>query len=133
VSSIKINDFDDNNINNNNVDNEVPKSPVKKSKTCNEEMANRLNIGNALDRGPNHLGAVLETINEVSNSRVDSSELSDDSEEEQNNNDNNNKNINSINIKNIENNRKKETNSQTKKNDSDYNTATATKNTLHLV
>ena len=126
ASPITINNFEDNN-NNDNID--VTKSPVKKSKTCNENNINRLDLGYKLDKGANHLGTVLETINE--DSKVDSSELSDDEDEVQNNNDNNNnnnRNINSNIITNNENNRKKETNSETKKNDSDYNTATATKN-----
>ena len=123
VTAVKINNFNDNKINN--------RSPVKKSKTCNEENINRLNLGYRYnDKVQNHLGTVLETINEVSNSKVDSSELSDNDDD--NNDDNKNKNDNNINVINNENNRKKETNSDNKKNDSEYNTAIATKNTLHL-
>jgi len=78
-TAIKI-DNNDNNIGNNNEDS------IKKSKTCNEENNNRLNLYRLSDNGLNHLATVLETINEVSNSRVGSSEI--------NSNNNNIKNIN---------------------------------------
>ena len=97
-TAIKINNFNDNRINN--------RSPVKKSKTCNEENINRLNLGYCYnDKVQNHLGNVLETINEISNFKVDSSEISD--KEDDNNDDNNNKNDNNNNATNNENNRKK--------------------------
>ena len=118
VTVITINNFNDNqNINN--------KIPVKKSKTRNEENINRLNLGYHFNHnGPNHLGTVLETINEVSNSKVDSSDLSDDDDNI------NNKNSNNINNC-IENNKKNETNSEAKKNGSTSLTPSPTKNTLH--
>ena len=103
VTVITINNFNDGqNINN--------KMPVKKAKTRNEENINRLNLGYHFNHnGPNRLGTVLETINEVSNSKVDSSDLSDDDDNI------NNKNGNNINNNNIENNKKNETNSEAKK------------------
>ena len=48
---------------------------IKKSKTCNEENNNRLNVNRVSDNGINRLATVLETIKEVSNSRAGSSEL----------------------------------------------------------
>ena len=88
VTVFQINNFNDN-IN-------IDKSAVKKSKTCKEgtiNNTNRLNIQTKFNNmGPNRLGTVLETIFEVSNSKVDSSELSDDSNENGNINiENNNK------------------------------------------
>ena len=100
MTAIKINNFNDNRINN--------RSPVKKSKKSNKENINRLNLDYCYnDKVKNHLGNVLETINEISNFKVDSSEISD--KEDDNNDNNNNKNDNNNNnnaIKN-ENNRKK--------------------------
>lgn len=48
---------------------------MKKSKTCNEENNNRLNVNRVSDNGINRLATVLETIKEVSNSRAWSSEF----------------------------------------------------------
>ena len=82
-------------INNFNDSMNINQSAVKKSKTCKEETINninRLNIQyrfNNNNNGPNRLATVLETINEVSNSKVDSSELSDDNNNNENNNENN--------------------------------------------
>ena len=115
VTFFKINNFNDKNINNNDA--------LKKSKTFREENIYGLNIPYRLNNGQNHLATVLETINEVSNSRVDSSELSDDENKNENNNDNKNKN-NNININNIV-----KSNENNQINDS-CNTAAATKNSL---
>ena len=105
-----------NNINDNN-------NAQNKGANNNNEDNNRLNLG---VNGQNRLGTVLETINEVSNSKVDSSDLSDDDEEDNNNNnaniDNNKKSMDN----NDNTNNKKEVISECKKNDSD-------KNTFHLV
>ena len=105
-------------INNFNDDNNAPDKTANQN---NEEDNNKLNLVN---NGQNRLGTVLETINEVSNSKVDSSELSDDDEEENNNANKDNDKIN----KSLENdiNNKKESASEHKKDDSD-------KNTLHIV
>lgn len=74
-----------NNINENNY---LNKSSVKKSKTFKEENSKRLNLtSRIINIGQNRLGTVLETINEVSNSKTDSSGLSAKS------NNNNHKNI----------------------------------------
>ena len=64
-------------INNFNDDNNTSKNTNN-----NNEDNNRLNIGH---NSQNKLGTVLETINEVSNSKVDSSELSDDEDDNNNN------------------------------------------------
>ena len=110
----KINSFKQNN--------NINKPAVKKSKTFIEESIHRLNVQNIFNNiGQNRLGTVLETINEVSNSKIDSSEISDKSDEDNKNienNNNNNKNI------------KEANNSDNKKNESEYNTTP--KNTIHL-
>ena len=125
---IKMKNFND--ISNNN-------SPyVKKSKSFKEININRLNLPYRINNnGGYHLDTVLETINEVSNSIVDSSELSDDDEEEENNEENNANNNNNVKCLNYDSNKKKEreTISDSKKNDSEYNANTATKNTLNLL
>lgn len=116
--SFKINVLNENNNTNN--------PSVKKSKTFIEENAFRLNVQHIFNNfGQNRLCTVLETINEVSNSKIDSSEISDRSDlnEENKNKENNdyndkNKNIHEAN------------NSDNKKNDSEGNMAT--KNTIHL-
>lgn len=73
-----INNFNDN-LNYNN-------SIYIKSKTCKEQNNNRLNLQYRINNiiYQNHLDKVLETINEVSNSRVDSSDLSEDKNNEDN-------------------------------------------------
>lgn len=75
IADIKID-----NINNND-------DSIQKSQTLKEENNNRLNLYRVSDNGLNHLATVLETINEVSNSRIGSSEINSN-----NNNKNNNKN-----------------------------------------
>ncbi len=68
----------------NNNSNEHPqddsKEKIQKAKTCNE--LDKINFSVGLNNvGQNHLGTVLEAINEVSNSNVDSSEISIDEDE----------------------------------------------------
>ena len=76
---IKSNTFNKNpnKISNNNNSNEPPpidsKKRLVKARTCNE--MDNINFSLGLNNlGPNHLGTVLEAINEVSNSNIDSSE-----------------------------------------------------------
>ena len=75
--------------NNNNKD----KNEVKKSKTYkiidNKNKRNNINLHINNDKPPNHLETVVETINEISYSKIDSSHLNEGSE---------NKNINNNNI-----------------------------------
>ena len=75
-----INDNQNNNIN-----------QIQKSRTCREnENINRTNSTLRLNQfGQNRLETVLETISEVSKSKVDSSDISDDNEENEQNNENN--------------------------------------------
>ena len=84
---IKSNTFSKHTNNNtkiNNNSNEHPqddsKKKIQKAKTCNE--LDKINFSVGLNNvGQNHLGTVLEAINEVSNSNVDSSEISIDEDE----------------------------------------------------
>ena len=80
---IKANTFNKNpiKISNNNNSNEPPPNDSKKrlvkARTCNEmdNINYKANFSLGLNNlGPNHLGTVLEAINEVSNSNIDSSE-----------------------------------------------------------
>lgn len=78
-AQFNISTINDKNIFNKDIDS------VQKSKTCKEENINRLNLNYHFNNNDqNHLNAVLETINEVSNSKIDSSEIND--LEENNNN-----------------------------------------------
>ena len=70
IVSYKINNFND-----------IPSNKLKKSRTYKEEATNGLYFPYSIyNNQQNHCAAVLETINEVVSSRVDSSELSDDDE-----------------------------------------------------
>ena len=72
VTLFTINNFNDNNIG---------KNSVKKSKSHKEGKSNNLNLQSRVNNNvQNHLATILETINEVSNSKIDSSEISDDVE-----------------------------------------------------
>lgn len=115
VTLFKINNFNDNQNNQNN---------VKKSKTYKEKNINRLNLTYKVNNiGHRRLDTVLETINEVSNSNLHSSYLSNQKDIKENNNANKDKN-----------NIKKEIHNENEKvNDTEHNTGTATKNTMNLV
>ena len=108
-TSFTINNFNDSGNNKNSI--------YIKSKTCKEENINKLNLqyrfNNNICRF--HLDAVLETINEVSNSRVDSSDLSEDKNNNQKNDEERKVNKKEINNKKI----KKEEIFKNKGNDSD--------------
>lgn len=109
-----------------NENNNTKNPSVKKSKTYIEENVYRLNVQHIFNNlGHNRLGTVLETINEVSNSKIDSSEISDRSDLDE---ENKNKEKNEYNNKNK--NIHEANNSDNKKNDSEGNMAT--KNTIHL-
>ena len=73
-----INDNINDNINNNNIQ-------IQKSRTCQEyENFQRQSLTIRLNNiGRTHLETVLETLSEASNSKVDSSEISDDTENEE--------------------------------------------------
>ena len=84
VTLFKINNFNDNQNNQNN---------VKKSKTYKEKNINRLNLTYKVNNiGHRRLDTVLETINEVSNSNLHSSYLSNQKDIKENNNANKDKN-----------------------------------------
>ena len=80
--------FNYNNLNDNMYNNSIQ---IQKSRTCQENekfqrqsLTIRLNI-----LGRNHLETVLETVSEASNSKIDSSEITDnENEDKKNNNDN---------------------------------------------
>ena len=104
VTLFKINNFNDNQNNQNN---------VKKSKTYKEKNINRLNLTYKVNNiGHRRLDTVLETINEVSNSNLHSSYLSNQKDIKENNNANKDKN-----------NIKKEIHNENEKvNDTEHNT-----------
>lgn len=73
---------------NNNINDPASKNDrqkkLQKAKTCNE--IDKINYSVGLNNlGQNHLGVVLEAISEVSNSNVDSSEISIDEDENERN------------------------------------------------
>ena len=72
---------------------------IQKSRTCREnENIHSSSFTLRLNQfGQNRLETVLETISEVSKSKVDSSEISDDDENEENKKDNENNEIKNIN------------------------------------
>ena len=116
---IKLNDNSINNIN-----------PIQKSRTCREnENIHRASFTLRLNNlAQNHLETVLETVSEVSNSKVDSSEISDeDANNENNGNIRNNEIIEDKKIKedfgNSNNTEQKMQGTDTRINDSDCNAA----------
>ena len=137
-SSQANNSFNYSNINDN-INNNIIQ--IQKSRTSREnELLKRQNFTIRLNNiGVNHLETVLETVREVSNSKNDSSGISDDDDSLNKENENNGQNKNGIN----ENDKNKEVSgnlninidlkiqgSEAKINDSDYNTAT--KKTIFL-
>ena len=129
-NTININELGGNNLN-------PQKLEVKKSRTCKEtDNSSRVNSNFILYYNKNRLETVLETVNEVSNSKIDSSNISDKIKNDNNNNNKNlisdvnidNINLKEINIdnrKNIINREYKNHDSENRINDSENNTISA--------